>query len=180
MLLVPQFRAVYLVDTEYQAGSGDRCKPICLVSHELHSGRVDRRWLWTGDPGQPPWNPRDPETLIVSFSSPAECGVFAALGWEQPRRVLDLWAEYRVRTNGLTRATGFLSVLEAHGIPASIENDKKKAWQKLCADGSSAAIEANCAGILRYCESDVGPDGSGKSAAPGSGKSAVSRKGGDT
>lgn len=132
MLSPPEFDAVYLVDTEYQTGTGDRCKPICMVSRELYSGHVNRRWLWNCDPGTPPWNPRDPRTLVVSFSVPAECGVFAALGWEQPCRVHDLWAEHRLRTNGLTRATAFLNVLKSYGIPAPIQTDEKKAWQKLC------------------------------------------------
>lgn len=157
MLSPPEFDAVYLVDTEYQTGTGDRCKPICMVSRELYSGHVNRRWLWNCDPGTPPWNPRDPRTLVVSFSVPAECGVFAALGWEQPCRVHDLWAEHRLRTNGLTRATAFLNVLKSYGIPAPIQTDEKKAWQKLCAEGSSSAIESRRNGIIGYCEGDVGP-----------------------
>jgi DNA polymerase I len=156
-MLAPVFDWIHLVDTEYQVGMGDRVRPICLVSRELYSGAVHRRWLWDCDPGAPPWDPDDPRTLVVCFSATAECSVFAALGWPQPRRLLDLWAEYRVLTNGVTNATKLLDVLAAYGITAPIETAEKKAWQKLCAEGSPEEIATNREGILVYCEGDVDP-----------------------
>ena len=36
----------------------------------------------------------------------AELGVYRALGWDIPPRILDLYAEFRVRTNGLPTPAG--------------------------------------------------------------------------
>ena len=142
---------VWCVDTEYRITPGERVRPICLVAHDLRSATTHRRWLWDEDPGPPPWAPND---LIVCYSATAECGVFAALGWAQPQ-IIDLWAQHRLQTNGLTMHTKFFNALEHHGIAAPIDSAEKKAWQMLCAEGSSEQIAAKRQGILDYCESDV-------------------------
>jgi DNA polymerase I len=91
------------------------------------------------------------------FSATAECGAFASLGWRQPRNLVDLWAEFRVLTNGTTHATRFLEVLRAFGIPALVDDAEKEAWRTLCKKGSFDAIAQNREGILAYCETDVLP-----------------------
>ncbi|MEO8901139.1 MAG: DNA polymerase [Polyangiaceae bacterium] len=78
------------------------------------------------------------------------------LGWHQPR-ILDLWAEHRIETNGVTMHSNFLCALQHHGIPAPIDGTVKKAWQKLCAEGTEPQIVLNRDGILDYCEGDVLP-----------------------
>jgi DNA polymerase I len=150
------FRAIWLIDSEYQATSGARVRPICWVAHELHSGTWVSRWCWDAPPGKPPWDPFDPHTLVVSFAAPAECGVFNALGWAQPCRILDLHAEYRLWTNGTTRETALLQVLAALNIPTPVDTAEKQRWRQRCIDGGPYSI-ADRSGILAYCETDVAP-----------------------
>ena len=51
---------------------------------------------------KPPF-PTGPDALFVAYYASAELGCFRALGWPMPANVLDLFAEFRDRTNGLTR-----------------------------------------------------------------------------
>ena len=56
--------------------------------------------LWRGQfESQPPF-PIDDDTVLVAYYASAELGCFKALGWPQPRFVLDLFTEFRARTNG--------------------------------------------------------------------------------
>ena len=44
MLDVLPFREIWLVDFEYVTGPGTRPAPVCLVAHELRSGRKIKQW----------------------------------------------------------------------------------------------------------------------------------------
>lgn len=37
-----RFATIWVVDTEYVAPDGCRPKPVCVVAHELRSGREER------------------------------------------------------------------------------------------------------------------------------------------
>ena len=40
------------------------------------------------------------DTLFVAYFASAEIGCFLALGWQVPAAILDLYAEFRIATNG--------------------------------------------------------------------------------
>ena len=108
MLELP-FRYVVIADFEFEFGghasaddagrSGERPRPVCMVAKELRSGQTWR--LWRGQFGSTPPFPTGPDSLFVAFYASAELGCFRALGWPKPSDILDLFVEFRDRTNGL-------------------------------------------------------------------------------
>jgi DNA polymerase-1 len=93
------FRAVVALDFEFGAKPGERPAPVCLVAHELFSGQ---RWrLWADQFGSAPPFPTGPDVLIVAYYASAELGCYRVLNWPMPERTLDLFTEFRDRTNGL-------------------------------------------------------------------------------
>jgi hypothetical protein len=94
------YREVWAVDFEFRAPDGERPEPLCMVARELRGGRLVE--LWADELRACPMPPFDvgPDTLFVAYYASAELGCFLALGWPMPARVLDLFAEFRVATNG--------------------------------------------------------------------------------
>ena len=100
-----------VVDFEFEFGghasfedasrSGERPRPVCMVAKELRSGQTWR--LWRGEFGSAPPFPIGPDALFVAFYASAEFGCFRALNWPKPTNILDLFAEFRDRTNGSQR-----------------------------------------------------------------------------
>ena len=88
------YREVWCLDFEFIAGEGERPKPVCMVAHELLSGREERLWLFSVGNVPPPFNIGD-DVLFVAYYASAEMGCFLALGWPLPTRMLDLFTEFR-------------------------------------------------------------------------------------
>ena len=103
---------------------------------------------------EPPF-PIGSDSLFVAYFAPAELSCFLALDWPLPRRILDLFVEFRNRTNGLAlpHGAGLLGAMAWHGLDA-LGGAEKKTLQELAIRGgpwSQAEREA----LLGYCESDV-------------------------
>ena len=98
MLDALPFREIWAVDFEFKATDGARPIPHCLVAWELRSGRKIR--LWCDEFGPVPPYSVGPYLLFVAYFASAEIGCHLALGWPQPARILDLFTEFRCRTNG--------------------------------------------------------------------------------
>ena len=86
-------------------------------------GRVPSAWwprncaadasgeFWRGEfPSQPPFS-TGPDTLFVAFVASAELGCFRSLGWPMPVRILDLYAEFRNRVNGIIGDRGLIAAM---------------------------------------------------------------------
>ena len=151
------FREVVLLDTEYIARDGERVVPVCLVAHELRSGRRHRLFF---NPGQRYVNPLPyNQTLYVAYAAHAEWSTFLALGWQLPNEVLDLFAEYRTTINGFKDSEGkplrdgLLAALQAHGLD-SMAAAEKKAMRDLILRGHPYTDQEERA-IVEYCEQDV-------------------------
>ncbi len=149
------YREVWTADFEFQKPPGDRPRPICLVARELKSGRTLRYWqddLLALD-GAP--YPTDRGSLFVAYYAAAELGCHLALGWPLPERVLDLFAEFRNRTNGLKPVAGsnLLGALLSYGLPA-IGSAEKEEMRELAIRGGPWSDSERRA-LLEYCESDV-------------------------
>jgi DNA polymerase-1 len=151
------FREVWAVDFEFTANAGERPVPVCMVAHELRSGRQLR--LWSEQFG--PWPPFDisADALFVAYYASAELGCFKALGWQMPARILDLYVEFRNSTNTLQQKglkpfeSGLLGALAAHGLD-TIGATEKDEMRALILRGGPWSGEERAA-ILNYCESDV-------------------------
>jgi DNA polymerase-1 len=114
--MLDAFREVVVADFEFTATTGERPIPVCLVVHELCSGRRFR--LWQDQLGPTPPYTRGPDVLFVAYYASAELGCYRVLGWPMPERILDLFTEFRDRTNGLTTpaGAGLLGALTYFGI----------------------------------------------------------------
>ena len=102
--MLSAFREIVLADFEFETGIGERPVPICCVARELRSGRVLR--IFEGEFGTAPPYASGRDVLFVAYYASAELGCYRALGWPMPERVLDLFCEFRDRTNGLPTPSG--------------------------------------------------------------------------
>lgn len=102
-----RFREAWAIDFEFRALPGELPSPTCLVARELGSGRTLRLWTDALEalPAAP--FPVGRETVVIAFYASAEIGCFLSLGWPLPENVLDLYAEFRCRTNGLSTPCGW-------------------------------------------------------------------------
>lgn len=147
--------SIWCVDFEFFAPDGETPRPLCVVAHDLVSGRRIHRWLdGTASPACPyETGPRD---LFVAYYASAEIGCHLALGWEIPTRIVDLHAEFRHATSGLHTAHGpsLLGAMLHFGLPESVAATEKKEMRELALRGGPYSEEERRA-LLVYCESDV-------------------------
>jgi hypothetical protein len=149
------FKEVVTIDFEFGAHPGERPDPVCLVAHELVSGRVHHLWQdKLRSLNEPPY-PIGSDCLMVAYYASAEIGCHLVLGWPVPRHVLDLYSEFRLRTNGLALAcgAGLLGALVHFGLDA-IGAANKESMRALALRGGPWSAEERHA-LLQYCASDV-------------------------
>jgi len=147
------FSEIWAVDFEFVAEAGERTKPVCLVAWELRSGRKVR--LWCTEFGSTPPYPTGPQSLIVAYYASAEISCHLALGWPVPKRVLDLFTEFRNRSNGVSTScgSGLLGALAFHGLDGMGALEKEEMRSLILRGGPWSGAEQEA--ILAYCESDV-------------------------
>jgi DNA polymerase I len=156
MLEIPDcFETARYVDTEY-IPDVPVCRPVCLVTYDTRSGQTTR--LWYDQLGNEPPFSVGPESLFVAYSAHAELGFFLALGWQFPVRVLDLFYEFMLRTNGLPdwppkRSRRLQDAMAFYGLPCMDAIEKKEKRELILRGGPWSAEEQQ--EILDYCESDV-------------------------
>jgi hypothetical protein len=154
MLSEVPFNEVWAVDFEFNGKKGDRPNPVCMVARDLRSGQQIR--LWADELGSKPPFSIGQHSLVVSYYAIAELGCFLALGWPMPTNVLDLFAEFRVRTNTTRRPGVRASLLNAmlmHKLDG-IGVTEKEEMRSLILRGAPWTNEERLA-ILNYCETDV-------------------------
>ena len=146
------FRHVWAVDFEFIAHTGDKPRTVCMVARCLLTGATVRQW--GGELARCPFTCGDDE-LFVAYYASAEASCFDALGWPRPRRMLDLFAEFRRLTNGGGNAHGnsLIGALLHFGVP-TIGSEEKTAMRDLVM-GGGPWTDGERRQILDYCESDV-------------------------
>jgi DNA polymerase-1 len=147
------FREVVVVDFEFIASPGNRPVPLCLVAHELRSGRRFR--VWRCEFGSAPPYATGPDVLFLAFYASAELGCYRVLGWPMPERILDLFTEFRDRTNGLPTVAGasLLGALVHFGLDGMGTTEKDDMRALILRSGPWSDEER--AAILDYCAADV-------------------------
>jgi DNA polymerase I-like protein with 3'-5' exonuclease and polymerase domains len=151
--MIPSFHEVWFLDAEFYQPDGELPEPICLVSRELFSGTVRRQWLWGRQPRNPPFEART-DVLVVAYSAAAEWGVYLALGWPLPCRILDLYAEFRWLMSGFKLPSyGQLAAMDAFQLPR-MEAQTKEDMRTLCRRGGPFTSTERRE-ILAYCQADV-------------------------
>ena len=163
--MLDHFNQIVAVDFEFEFGghasfeeanrSGERPRPVCMVAKELRSGKTVK--LFRGEFGSDPPFSIGPDTLWVAFYTSAEWGGFLALGWQLPACVLDLFVEFRNRTNGLETPAGasLVGALVYFGLDHAMAAEKD-AMRRLILRGGPWS-EAEKKDILDYCQTDVTP-----------------------
>ena len=161
--MLEQFQHIVVADFEFDLGghdtaeaagrSGERPRPVCLVAKELRTGKTWR--LWRGEFGNRPPFPTGPEMLFIAYYASAELGCFLALDWQMPANVLDLFIEFRNRTNGLPTpaGSGLVGALAHFGID-HVQAGEKDIMRALVLRGGPWSADER-ARIVRYCESDA-------------------------
>ncbi len=94
-------------------------------------------------------------SLLVAYYASAEMGCHLELHWPMPIYVLDLFAEFRVLTNGLSTpcGNGLLGALAYFGIDGMDVVEKEEMRQLAMRGGPWTKKERQA--LLDYCESDV-------------------------
>lgn len=143
------FREIWTVDFEFFAPGGERPTPICVVARELRTGRLQCQWLYDGAPASPPYDV-SPDALFVAYYASAELGCHLALGWPVPSRILDLCAEFRCLTSGLSVECGksLLGAMHYHGLDC-LSVDEKDTMRHLAMRGGPYSSEERTA-LLSY------------------------------
>jgi hypothetical protein len=151
--MLPAFREIVLADFEFESGQGDRPVPVCLVAHEVRSGRQFR--IFQDQLGAVPPHANGTDVLFVAYYASAELGCYRALGWPMPPRILDLFTEFRDRTNGLPTpaGAGLLGALTYFGIDGMAATEKKEIQEAI--GNRSWRGRYTPAEILDYCAQDV-------------------------
>ena len=167
------YRYIVTADFEFEFGghasfdeansSGERQRPVCMVAKELRSGQEWR--LFRGEFGSAPPFPTGPDALFVCYYASAEMGSFKALGWKPPINILDLFTEFRDRTNFTRRkgdkktilpaGRGLVGALTYFGLDA-IAAEEKERLRLLCLRGGPWS-ESERQEILDYCATDTIP-----------------------
>jgi hypothetical protein len=152
-MMLEGFQEVVAVDFEFTATPGERPLPVCLVAHELRSGRRFR--LLHDQLGSVPPYATGPDVLFIAYFASAELGCYRALGWRMPERILDLYIEFRNLTNGLPKPAGssLLGALAYFGLDA-MDVVEKCEMQKAIGEGTWPG-RFTPKEILDYCEGDV-------------------------
>jgi DNA polymerase I len=157
------FAHVVAVDFEFEFGghatleaasrSGERPRPVCMCAKNLRTGETWR--LWRGEFGPRPPFPTGPDSVLVAYYASAELGCFRAQDWAAPTYVLDLFSEFRARTNGhsLPNGSGLLGALTCFGIDGIDVTEKRDLQRRIVAGGPWSADDREA--ISDYCWSDV-------------------------
>ena len=150
-LAVP-YDEIWVEDFEFIARDGELPAPICVVAHEVISGRTIR--VWRDQFGSSPPYRSDEDVLIVTYYGSAEVGCRLALGWPVPERMLDLFTEFRNLTNGKRAKpkSGLLDAMTWFRLPSMSVTDKD-VMRDLILNNANIENDRDC--ILHYCEQDV-------------------------
>ena len=147
-----------LIDFEFRPRGGIEGNPIeviCMVALDMTSNQYTHYWsddLYAMK--ALPFQTFD-NTVFVAYFASAELSCFEVLGWTMPDNVLDLYAEFRNLTNGLSLTEGrsLLGALKYFGI-ACIESDLKDDMRTLALRGGPYE-ETEKISLLDYCQTDV-------------------------
>jgi DNA polymerase I len=154
-LIEKSFHEVWIVDFEFENPPGNLPSPVCVVAWELRSGKKIRLWKdqFTGMT-RPPYD-CGKDSLFVAYYASAELGCHLSLGWPMPADVLDLYVEFRNRTNGIPTVSGngLLGAMAYFGLD-SVQAAEKDTMRDLVLRGGPWT-EREREAILKYCESDV-------------------------
>lgn len=136
------------IDFEFNQRPGEHPRPLCFVAYSEAFGWVER---WLDDTSTPCFGPH----TLVAYYATAELLCYKTLGWQEPARILDLYAEFANLTNGwnLSSGKGLLGALKFFHLE-SIEATEKSEMRELAMRGGNYTAGEKRA-LLDYCKTDV-------------------------
>src|SRR5262245_36605336 len=151
------FTEIWCVDFEFYQPDGEVPDPICLVAHEIRSGRWIK--LLRSEMGASPPYSTSENSLFVAFANAAEFSCHLSLGWPLPSNTIDLFFEFRRLTNSvdktMQKASSLLAAC-AHFHISHVSEERKEKMRKLASRGGPwIQQEKNL--LLEYCQTDVIP-----------------------
>ena len=152
-MTLEEYDEVWCVDFEFRAPAGERPEPVCLVAHELRSGRIVRQWHGEFT-ARAPYR-TDKKALFVGYYASAELGCHLALNWPMPANVIDPYAEFRNATNGrsVPAGRGLLGALTYFGLrPHHGDGERRRA--RISHPRRPLGLSERQR-VMEYCESDV-------------------------
>jgi DNA polymerase-1 len=129
------YEEIVLVDFEFNGKNGNRPNVVCMVAHELKSGRRFR--LRQDQLGPKPPYRIDNKTLVVAYYASAELTCHLAKAWPLPANILDLFIEFRRLTNNSAEkqpSAGLLDALDFFKLD-SIGITSKEHWRDVILRG---------------------------------------------
>jgi hypothetical protein len=159
------FRHLVAVDTEFNFGghnsfeeasrSGERPRPVCLVAKDLRTGQTWRLWRDELLSSTRAPFPTGPDACLLAYYASAEMGTFLGSNWPKPHNILDLFTEFRVRTNGLSTpcGSGLIGALTYFGLDTIGAQEKEAMRLLILRDGPWTPTNIEIA--LDYCEADT-------------------------
>lgn len=156
-LNLEQSRFIF-IDFEFRPKNGFEGNPlevICMVAFDSQSGKYYK--LWKDELyglSSPPFEINS-DTVLVAYFASAEMSCFAALNWDMPDNILDLFVEFRNLTNGIFLPEGksLLGALKYFGLDAVSAEHKDDMRDLALRGGPYSDIEKT--ELLEYCQSDV-------------------------
>lgn len=159
MKYIDRFPAgVYLLDFEFHPADGVEGNipaPVCLVVRDYLTGNVSRYWRdQLLQMSEAPY-PCGDDALSVAFFASAEMDCFLSLRWALPTNVLDLYCEFRKKTNGLVprHGNGLIGALLYFDFPAPDSTNKDQMRDLILERGPWSVAQEKA--ILDYCQTDV-------------------------
>ena len=156
------YQHVVVADFEFEFGghAGERPRPVCMAAKDLCTGQEWR--LWRDEFGPAPPFPIGGNAVFVAYYASAELGCFHALGWPKPANIIDLFVEFRDRTNQIAQrrkpggkplSARLIDALAYFGLD-TIGTIEKQEMRSLVLRGAPWT-NAERGAILDYCASDV-------------------------
>jgi DNA polymerase-1 len=149
------FKSIVVFDFEYNGADGNIPHPVCLVATEVRTGRVVQ--VWEDELAQMKEAPFDTgaDTLAVVYYGSGDLQACMALNWQLPVFVLDLFAEFSARVNGLDPESGrgLVGAMAWYGLD-SMDAQEKDSNRNLALRGGPWTDEERRR-LLDYCAADV-------------------------
>lgn len=142
----------WFCDSEFKDDGSPDYTVHCVVFQNIRTGKVLKLWEPRGEPCPIQF---DSSNALVSYYAVAEIRAFLSLGWAVPPNVIDLFAEFRVETNGtqLPSGQGLLGALLHYDLPHMATSEKDELRTMAIRGGPFTEEERH--ELLEYCHADV-------------------------
>ena len=148
--VMERFDRIIFGDFEYRSTSGNLPEIRCGVFVEYPSNEVQK--FWSNELPRKSFIQKN--DLFVAYYAPAEISCFQQLGWDIPNHIIDLFAEHRVSTNGLSGKASLLDALKIWKL-ASIDATEKDEMRALALREGDDYSEQEKIDLLDYCFEDT-------------------------